>query len=134
MIAALAKPLLARLRGVLVAGVTLPVWLMLAIGLWLYVDRGSAVRTAVDAAVTELVAGAEIAGLEARIAALETLNAEEAGRAMALEQANARFADQLGEAMIELDNANDEIAELLARPVDADCRVDDGLAERLRNR
>lgn len=134
MIAAFAKPLLSGLRGVLVAGVTRPVWLMLAIGLWLYVDRGSAVRTAVDAAVTELVAGAEIAGLEARIAALETLNAEEAGRAMALEQANARFADQLGEAMIELDNANDEIAELLARPVDADCRVDGGLADRLRNR
>lgn len=48
------------LLKVLTFGLTIPVWLVLAVSLWVHFDKGSAVRQAVDRAVTELVAGAEL--------------------------------------------------------------------------
>lgn len=114
-------------------GITAPIWLVAAIGLWLWFDQGSAVRQAVNAATQELVAGARIAALEAERNALLTLNADEAGRAAALERANDRFAEQMAAAQVNLENANDQIAELLARPVASDCTADSGFVDRLRH-
>lgn len=46
----------------------IPLGLIAAVGLWLWLDRSSAIREAVDDALTEAVAGAKIAALEATLA------------------------------------------------------------------
>ncbi|MBN9078212.1 MAG: hypothetical protein BGN87_06340 [Rhizobiales bacterium 65-79] len=51
--------------------IPVPVVAIAAIGAWLWWDRGSAMRHAVDKAVAELVAGGEIAGLKAQVASLQ---------------------------------------------------------------
>lgn len=134
------RPLLGSAAAFLTFGVTLPVWLFLAAGAWLYFDRSSAIRTAVDSAVTELVAGAELEAARATAEANDKLRlaaearADEARRrARAAEAANAAFAERAAKARLLADNLEDEIDEILSAPVDSDCRVDRGLLERLRN-
>lgn len=122
------------LLGILTFGVTLPVWLFLAAGAWLYFDRGSAIRTAVNEAVTELVAGAEIEAANARADALELINAELKGRATALALANSRFSESLEAAQTDLESANGHLAELLANPVNDACAVDPDILGRLRSK
>lgn len=133
MIAA-ALPFLRSAGTILTFGVTLPVWLFLAAGAWLYIDRGSAIRTAVNEAVTELVAGAEIEAANARAEALELINAELKGRATALALANSRFSESLEAAQTDLESANGQLAELLALPVNDRCDVDAGIFDRLRSK
>lgn len=119
--------------AVLSFGITIPVGVLLAGWLWFEFAAGQERRAAVTAAVQELVAGGRIAALETRLAALEQLAADEAARASALEQANANFAASLNTTLLNLENANDEIAEMLSRPVSMDCTVDRAFLERLRN-
>lgn len=130
---AAALPFLRSAGTILTFGITLPVWLFLAAGGWLYLDRGSAVRQAVDHAVTELVAGAELEAERAKSAALETINAELRGRANALALANGRFSQSLAAAQTSLESANGQIAELLMHPVNDACAVDPDILGRLRS-
>lgn len=123
------KPLL----GVLTFGVTIPVWLIAVAGLWVAFDKTSEIRRAVDRAVTELVAGAELEAARAESAALALINAELKGRATALALANSRFAQSLESAQADLETANDQLAELLATPVNDQCNVDAGILGRLRS-
>lgn len=120
--------------GFLTFGITIPVWLIVGAGLWLTIDRGSAIRQAVDRAVVELVAGAELEAERARSAGLEQINAELKGRATALALANSRFSESLDAAQSDLEAVNGQLAEILANPVNAACAVDPAILERLRSR
>lgn len=122
------------LLGILTFGLTIPVWLVIAVGLWVHFDKSSAVRQAVDRAVTEMVAGAELEAAKARADALERINAELRGRAAALDAANTRFSESLRAAQIDLEDANAQIADLLSRPVNDACAVDSSILERLRSK
>lgn len=122
------------LLGVLTFGLTIPVWLILAVGLWVQFDKGSAVRQAVDRAVTELVTGAELEAAQARVQALQQINAELRGRTAALDAANSRFSESLQQAQNDLETANEQLADLLSTPVNDLCAVDGALLERLRSR
>lgn len=122
------------LLGILTFGLTIPVWLILAAGLWIHFDKGSAVRQAVDRAVTELVTGAELEAAQARVQALEQINAELRGRAAALDAANSRFSESLQQAQTDLETANAQLVDLLSTPVNELCVVDGALLERLRSR
>jgi len=119
---------------VLTFGLTLPVWFVLCVGLWVYIDKGSTVRLAVDRAVTELVTGAELEAAQARVQALEQINTELAGRAAALGTANSRFAESLLQSQTDLENANEQLSDILATPVNLDCVVDGFVLKRLRSR
>lgn len=133
-LAAFGLTLLRWLGKVLTFGLTLPLWLFIAAGVWLWVDRESAVRTAVDLAVKELVAGEEIAALKARAVALQKINAEAERRREALERANRLYAEMLAETNREKQELSDEINDLMAQPVPDRCDVDGRLIDRLRNR
>lgn len=119
-------------RPILTFGVTLPAWLFLAGGLWLWVDRTSAVRTAVDGAVRELVAGAEIEALRARLDAERQIAAFLRGRAEALAAANAKFEAERSAAESENERLTDELDALKSQPVPGDCDVTSDFLERLR--
>ena len=119
---------------ILAFGVTIPVGVILAAGLWVHFDKGSTVRQAVDRAVQELVVGAELEAERAKNAALSEIITELEGQAAALEAANKRFSENLRTAQLDLENANDEIRELAVRPVNNRCVVDADVFNLLRNR
>jgi hypothetical protein len=126
---------------ILTFGITLPVWFFLAGGVWLWVDKASAARVAVDRAVTRLVAGAELdalretAAANARLAAFRDGEIAEARRRQgALEAANAALSGQQAANDIENKRLIDELDELASQPPPADCRVNPDLLRRLRNR
>ncbi len=126
---------------VLTFGITLPVWAFLAAAAWAHVDKGSAVRTAVDDAVTELVAGAEIRALESQVAGMRRLKdfaegqRDEARRIQAVTEKNARrFADELVLSELQKETDDKEIAELQAQPRDPGCEPDPSYIDSLRNR
>lgn len=120
------------LLSVLTLGITIQVWMILAAGVWLYFDRSSAIRQAVNSAVTELVDGAELEAAQARIEALQTINAENERIIKRDQDTIATFGDLLARAAIENEGMDDEIAELRSQPVNAACIVDDALLERVR--
>lgn len=114
--------------------------ILFALG-WVYFDRASAVRRSVDKAVTELVAGARIAALEAeidgrrRLAMYAAVNAEEARR-RADTAAAAAFELEARLALSEQQRREfeDELAERKDDPLPGDGRVGPDLLGRLRNR
>lgn len=116
----------------LTAGITIPLWLILAAGLWLHLDKTSTVRQAVDRAVSDLVHSAEIEAAAAREEALRKIMAERERQAERDRVALARFVAMMADAETERRNLLDEIAELEAQPAPDSCIVDGGLAERLR--
>ncbi|GAB5506699.1 MAG: hypothetical protein Rhirs2KO_18620 [Rhizobiaceae bacterium] len=128
---AFAGRLLGGLGKVLMMGVTIPVGLILAVSIWAYFDRSSAIRQAVDEAVTELVDGAELEAAEARLEALQKILAEKERINQRDQESIARFGQMLAEAAIQNEGLIDEIADLEAQPLDV-CVVDDALLERLR--
>ena len=105
MIAALAfaKP---ALRVLLIA-VPIPVALIVAAALWVWLDKRSAVRLAVDKAVTELVAGADLRAAEARLA-------EEQKRRAAAEAAFAAYLKILEEEMAADEARREQLEQELA--------------------
>ena len=117
---------------VLAAGITIPLWLILAGGLWLYLDRSSAVRAAVDQAISGLVHSAELDAAAAREEALRKIMAERERLAERDRAALARFAEMMVDVETERRNLLDEIADLEARPAPDACVVDGDLVERLR--
>mgnify|MGYP000941717587 CR=1 FL=1 len=134
------SPILAWLWRVLRVSIPVPLAAVVVVAGWWWIDRTSAVRHAVDKAVTELVAGEELAAAKALAEGEQKLRefAEERARA-AREAAAAEYAAREdlarkeAETAAELENANDQIAELLARPAPAGCRADADLLGRLRN-
>ncbi|MCC2096917.1 MAG: hypothetical protein KDJ29_08490, partial [Hyphomicrobiales bacterium] len=129
-VAALAK---SALRLAMVS-IPIPLGLILAAGLWLWIDRTSAIRQAVDSAVTDLVAGAELAAKDAKIEGLEKIAAARAAKAAALEAANRNLQASLKIADQAYQDSLHDLEELASAPPPPDCRVDPGLAGRLRNR
>lgn len=115
-------------------GVTIPIGLIVIAGAWLYFDRSSAIRDAVDRAVTELVAGAELEAARQRNVALLQIVEEQRRRAEAAGRARDEFERAKAEAEAKIGDLADEIAELESRPVAADCRVDPAILDRLHNR
>jgi len=113
--------------------VTIPLWLIVAAWLVLRLDAFADQRAAVHRAVSDLVDGAELQAERAKVAALETLNAIEAQKALAAEQALADLSARAAESQRKLEDADDEIRELLARPVNDQCLVDADLFQRLRD-
>lgn len=123
---------------VLTFGITLPVWFFLAAGGWLWWDKTSSVRLAVDKAVTELVAGAQLEALKAEAAEQRRMRAWSDGKA---DQAN-QVAAKEREARLTLENqltltdadkrkAENELAVLQGRN---DPVVDQQLLDSLYNR
>lgn len=129
------------IRPILSFGITLPLWLFLAAGVWLYVDKASAVRTAVSDAATKLVAGAQIEALQAqlleerRVRAWEDGKADEA-RLVADKERAARteLATQLAITEDEKKGLADDLQAVRERESDNDCVVDQFLFDRLRNK
>lgn len=125
----------------LAMGITIPLWVIMAVALWAHFDKGSAVRTAVDRAVTQLVAGAEIEAAKAIADAERRLRlvaegaaAEARRRATAAEDANRSFAAALAATEADMENLSNDLDDLLSQPVDERCTVSPDLLERMRNR
>lgn len=123
---------------ILAFGITLPVWAFLAAGIWLWFDKGSAVRQAVDKAVTQLVAGAQMDALQAelteqrRLRAWSDGKAEEASKIAADERAaRVTLETTLTQTEAEKREAEDDLAALQARD---DGLVDQQLLDSLHNR
>ncbi len=117
---------------VLTFGITIPLWLILAAGGWAWLDKTSAVRQAVNKAVTQLVHSAELDAAKAREEALRKIIAEKDRQAERDRAAMARFSELLLAAEAQKETLNDELAELEARPAPDNCIVDGDLLERLR--
>ncbi len=129
------------IRPILVFGITLPVWVFLIAGAWLWFDKTSSVRQAVNKATAELVAGAQIDALNAqlveerRIRAWSDGKAEQAGKIAEDERAaRVDLEQQLTQTDAQKKESEDELAAIQARPVPGDCRVDQQLFDSLRNR
>ncbi len=138
-LAAAARWVWGFLAPILTFGITLPAWAFLAAGIWLWWDKTSAVREAVDKAVTELVAGAEIEALEAKVEGERRLrmyaegNAQEARRrADAAETANTELAARGALDALENERMRDELDDV--RASEPACVVGPDLGSRLRNR
>lgn len=121
--------------------IPLPVWLILGALAWVQIDKTSTVRQAVNDRVTEMVAGAEIDALKAQAAAQREIvarsadAAREARRRLAVEAtARTNLAMRLAAIQTENEILNDDLADLLSRPVDRDCAVDAGVLGRLHAR
>lgn len=122
-------------------GITIPLWLIAAVALWAYFDRSSAVRTAVDRAVIEYVAGRELeaaratADAERRRRVFAEGSAQEARRrATAAEDAARSHAADLARTETEKERLANDLEELLSQPFPDDGTVTRDLLERLRNR
>jgi hypothetical protein len=105
--------------------VPIPLALIVAAAGWVAIDKHSAVRKAVDKAVTELVAGAEIAALEAQLNAANVATALQKARADTLQEANQQLEEDR-----EQDEAEDakrvaELEAIKARPLPPTCNEDD---------
>lgn len=127
--------------GLAKIAIPVPLLVILAALAWVHFDKASAVRRSVDKAVTELVAGARIAALEAevdgrrRLAMVAAANAEDARRrAETAEAAALELEAQLALSEQQRREFEDELAEREDDPLPDGCRVDQRLLDRLRNR
>lgn len=127
--------------GVLGFIIPVPLILILAALAWVHFDKSSAVRRAVDNAVAELVAGAEIATLRAQIAAereiaarLADTVAERDRRLRAEREALETLNGHLAALRAENEIINNDLDDLLSRPVRSDCTVGTDFLDRLRAR
>ncbi|EDQ33967.1 hypothetical protein HPDFL43_05920 [Hoeflea phototrophica DFL-43] len=121
--------------------IPVPVTLILAALAWVQFDKSSAIRSAVNERVKEMVAGAEIEALEAQIAAQRQIAARsaeaarEAQRRLTVEAtARTNLSMRLMAIQTENEILNDDLADLLSRPVDRDCAVDADVLGRLQSR
>lgn len=145
MIALLATLVGKRAAGIIgrVLGFVIPVPLILILAAlaWVQFDKSSFARKAVDDAVTELVAGAEIEALKAQLSAqkeiaarLADVAAERARRLRAEQSALETLNARLTASQAENEILNDDLADLLSRPVSGDCTVGADILDRLRGR
>ena len=131
-VVAQAVPFLGKSLDVLwrVLLIRVPLIIVVAIAVWLLIDKRSAVRQAVN----ELVAAEELAAERARGDALQRINAENARRVAAVQSANRSFLEQLAAAETSKQELSDELDDIRAGPVGAACAVSPDILERLRNR
>lgn len=129
------------IAGILGFTIPVPIIVILAALAWVQFDKSSAIRQAVNERVTEMVAGAEIAALESRLEAEEKISAargqvaaEANRRLMAEIDARVNLSRRLAAIQTENEILNDDLADLLSRPVARDCAVDPDLLGRLRGR
>lgn len=129
------------LRSLLTFGITLPVWAFIVVGAWLYLDRTSAVRVAVQNAATKLVAGAEIEALNAKLAEerrirqwAEAKENEAKQIAEADRQSRQELETHQAQSRLENRKRKDDLVQFETRPTPDGCRVDQYLLDRLRNR
>jgi len=134
-------PALALLWRVARISIPLPLGLIAAAAVWLWLDKASAVRTAVNDAVRELVAGSQIEALQEQLETQRQVN--EAWRR--LSEANARryekerearmaFEQELEEARRADEDTQEEINDLSSKPAQGVGTVGPDLGRRLRNR
>ncbi|TIX28940.1 hypothetical protein [Mesorhizobium sp.] len=121
--------------------IAIPVWIILIAGGWVWLDKTSAVRAAVNKAVTQLVAGAELDALNATLIEERRLRAWSDGKAdeqrkIADEERSARIdlETQLTLTDAEKKEMSDELAKIENSPPPADCRVDQQFLDGLRNK
>ena len=119
--------------------IPIPIILILGLAAWVQFDKSSAIRQAVNDYVKEMVAGAEIAALEARLDAKKKISAargqvaaEANRRLMAEINARVNLSRRLAAIQTENEILNDDLADLLSRPVPRDCVVDPDLLGGLR--
>lgn len=134
-------PVLSGLWRVATFIVPVPLGLIAAGVIWLWLDTGSKVRQAVDDAVVELVAGARIAALEETVAAerktsaFVRLHRDEARQiANETETARQRMADELVISQLEKEDYAREIAKLQTQPTRPGCVADRAFIDRLRSK
>lgn len=130
----LSSKLVQSALSVLFFSIPIPVALILAAWAWVAIDKSSAVRKAVNAAVSELVDGAELEAERARSAGLQKILDERERQAEADREALRKFADHLATAEAENGSLADALALIENQPVDPLCRVDRVLLDRLRVR
>ncbi|PBB41786.1 hypothetical protein CK222_21775 [Mesorhizobium sp. WSM3866] len=126
---------------VLSFGITLPVWAFLIAGTWLYFDKASAIRTAVNQAVTKLVAGAELEALNAklteerRIRQWAEAKVDETNRLAEIDrQAREDLEKQSNLSRLDNRKRKDDLVQIEARALPDGCRVDEFLFNRMRNK
>ncbi|KGF71147.1 hypothetical protein LL06_00665 [Hoeflea sp. BAL378] len=141
MSALLATPLVKGALRILGFTIPIPVIILLGALAWVQFDKSSSIRQAVNERVKEMVAGAEIAALETQldaqawIAARSTEAAREADRRRVVEAtARINLAARLAAIQTENEILNDDLADLLSRPVAGDCAVDADVLGRLRSK
>lgn len=141
MSALLAGPVVQTILRVFGFVVPVPVVLVLAALAWVQFDKSSAIRTAVNDRVKEMVAGAEIATLQAKLAAqraiaarLDDVSAEAQRRLTAAVDAQLSLAMRLQAVETKNGDLNDDLDDLLSRPVAGDCAVGADILGRLRGR
>ena len=129
------------LLAFLTIAITVPIWVFIIVGAWLFFDRHSAIRNSVNTAVKNLVAGEELAAANQQIKGknelirIQTNQAALAQeRANRAESANSIFMEQLKTVTDQNEAINDELSELASKPVSNDCSVSGDLANRLRNK
>lgn len=126
--------LLKWLGSFLTFGILIPVWVILLVAGWFHFDKSSAIRLAVDKAVTELVAGAELEAERSRSTALQKIATERQQKLEREQAANRKFIDELATASRQLDDANEQIEKILSRPNRIVCDLDDDLFNGLRSK
>ncbi|MCA0276233.1 MAG: hypothetical protein LCH86_09525 [Proteobacteria bacterium] len=126
------KPFALAVWRVLTVMIPIPLVLIIAAGIWVHFDKSSAVRRAVDKAVTELMAGAELDALKAQLAAEKTARAFLEGKAASLAEANQRFEDARIAAERKNEGLSDELDELKAQAPGT--TVDQPMLDRLHNK
>lgn len=121
--------------------IAIPIWIILIAGGWIWWDRTSAVRVAVNKAVTQLVAGAELDALNTSLIEERRLRAWSDGKA----EEQRKIADEERASRIDLETQltltdadkkelADELAKIENSPPPADCRVDQQFLDGLRNK
>lgn len=126
--------------GVATIAIPIPIFVLVAGGLWLWIDTGSRVRRAVDDAVINLVAGAQIDALEAKLGAERQLRIftegqrDEARRVQdEREKAKQEFSDKLVLSELESENYALEIDQLKKQKRPDGCTADDAYIGGLHN-
>lgn len=132
---------LAGLWRALTIVIPIPLFVLVLGGLWLWIDTGSRVRAAVDKAAKELVAGAEIDALEARLEGERRLRiyaegARDEARRVKAEEEKARqeFSDKLVLSELQSEQDAKEIEDLRKKPRPDGCIADDAYIGGLRNK
>lgn len=126
------------LKGTFELTLPIPIALLVAGYVWVLMDKQSAIRAAVNKAVTEIVAGAELKAAAQEVenqkllrALAEDKLAEELRRVNIVQAANKSYADKLATANEEKDALEHEIAEMENLPPPDRCLVGDDLFNRL---
>ena len=122
-------PIIRAIWGFLSLSLKIPLWVMLIAVLahfWLQ-------HSAVHKATANLVKRAELEAAQAKAEGLQKIANEQQTRADELKAANDAYAKQAAQDSIKIGNLDDQINELLSKPVNDKCVVDRSVFDRLRN-